>query len=259
MTNRTLSERTRTKRIFYGVFYLTLLIMCLGAWFFDFFFERGLWFPLAFIGTIIHLSLIIWMLVDCSGREFKSKKTKKNWMGAIMLFGIVGVLVYFIKVKSREWTEDSSSQTLSAGAGSFTQKNLKNKKQVRIYGKTKSFEKKNQIFVIIFFVSLLAVLLMVFGKIAIWRAFDGEFRHIWTIRVGMSEDEILNKLGTPDRVYYKATAPVNYYVDGYIYKIREIDNKVLIWIDTKAVTYVYLDTENRVEDLFIGGDCNTRS
>jgi len=52
-------------------------------------------------------SLQVWMFLDCINREFKNKNTKKNWMAAIFI-GIVGVFIYFLKVKNKELDSDTS-------------------------------------------------------------------------------------------------------------------------------------------------------
>ena len=96
------THQTTIKRIFYGMFIPTLILLCLGAWFSGFFLKIGIWAPMIILAAIGQFTLQIWMLSDCANREFDSKNAKKNWIGAILFFGIFGALVYFLKVKGRE-------------------------------------------------------------------------------------------------------------------------------------------------------------
>ena len=65
--------------------------------------------------------------------------------------------------------------------------------------------------------------------------------------------EVIRLLGAPDRVYERATAPLDYYEPGYSHPERQITNKVLIYIGTEPIAYVYIDHAGRVEDVFVGG------
>jgi hypothetical protein len=102
MNEKVVSERTRIKRIFYALFALTIVIMCLGGWFGDFFLKKGLLFPMILVGLVMGTYLEVWMLSDCLKRQFKNKNTKKNWIGAILFFGPLGILVYFLKVYNKD-------------------------------------------------------------------------------------------------------------------------------------------------------------
>ena len=102
MNEKIISGRVRIKKIFYGLFSLTVIIMCLSGWFGDFFLKKGLLFPMIFVGLVIGTYLEAWMLSDCLKRQFKSKNTKKNWIGAILFFGPIGILAYFLKVYNKE-------------------------------------------------------------------------------------------------------------------------------------------------------------
>jgi len=106
MTDKVVFERVKMKKIFYGAFSFTVVIWIVGSWFFSFFSKHGLIIPLIMIVAVGYFSLSIWMLVDCVSRDFESRNTKKNWIGAIIFFGIFGALAYFIKVKSREVSSD---------------------------------------------------------------------------------------------------------------------------------------------------------
>ena len=73
------------------------------------------------------------------------------------------------------------------------------------------------------------------------------------IEIGMTQNEVEAKLGEPYKIYFKDTAPNNYYIDGYNYKKRDITNKVFIYIDGEPIAYIYFDNANIVEDVYVGG------
>jgi outer membrane protein assembly factor BamE (lipoprotein component of BamABCDE complex) len=83
--------------------------------------------------------------------------------------------------------------------------------------------------------------------------FEDEYKRFESVKVGMSEDEVRAKLGKPVHSYSKADAPESYYVEGYSFKEREISNKALIFVASEAIAYVYLDNNNKVEEVFVGG------
>jgi outer membrane protein assembly factor BamE (lipoprotein component of BamABCDE complex) len=83
--------------------------------------------------------------------------------------------------------------------------------------------------------------------------FKAEYERFQSIHAGMTEQEVREKLGTPAHVYHKASAPKDYYVKGYSHKERLITNKVLIYIASEPIAYVYLDEQNKVEEVFVGG------
>lgn len=101
MNDKAISEKTKTKRIFYGIFVPTVALLCLGAWCSEFFLERGLLTPMIMLVVVGQTILQIWMFFDCVKREFKSKNTKKNWIAAILI-GIVGIFIYFLKVYNKD-------------------------------------------------------------------------------------------------------------------------------------------------------------
>jgi outer membrane protein assembly factor BamE (lipoprotein component of BamABCDE complex) len=85
------------------------------------------------------------------------------------------------------------------------------------------------------------------------RVFREEYERFQSIKVGMTEQEVREKLGTPVHVYDRASAPKDYYVEGWSRKERPITNKVLIYISSEPIAYVYLDDQNKVEEVFVGG------
>lgn len=85
------------------------------------------------------------------------------------------------------------------------------------------------------------------------QAFRADYERFRSVRVGMTEQEVRNALGAPAQVYGRADAPEDYYVKGYSFRKRAITNKVLIYIAAEPIAYVYLDNQNKVEDVFVGG------
>jgi outer membrane protein assembly factor BamE (lipoprotein component of BamABCDE complex) len=83
--------------------------------------------------------------------------------------------------------------------------------------------------------------------------FKEEYARLRSIEIGMTEAEVVQKLGSPDEVHDAANAPENYYVAGYSYEKRRIANKVFIYIESEPIAYVYFDHRNRVEYVFVGG------
>ena|SRR5687767_7395559 len=79
-----------------------------------------------------------------------------------------------------------------------------------------------------------------------------EYSSFKSIKRGMTEEQVVARLGKPQRVYERATAPREYYVEGYTFKRRNITSRVLIYIGSKPIAYVYLDRKNQVEEVFIG-------
>ena len=83
--------------------------------------------------------------------------------------------------------------------------------------------------------------------------FEEDYARLRSITIGMSEVEVVQRLGTPDQVHEAGNAPEDYYVGGYAYEKRRIANKVFIYIEAEPIAYVYFDPSNRVEYVFVGG------
>lgn len=83
--------------------------------------------------------------------------------------------------------------------------------------------------------------------------FAADYEQLRKVKTGMSEEEVRSILGVPQHEYNRATAPTPYYVKGWAYKERPITNKVLIYIRSEPIAYVWIDQNGRVEDVFIGG------
>jgi hypothetical protein len=84
-----------------------------------------------------------------------------------------------------------------------------------------------------------------------WRPEREHYRR--NARIGMAETEVRSHLGVPQFEYTAATAPNPYYVKGYSHEERAISNKVLIYIGTEPICYVYVNDSDRVEHVFVGG------
>ena len=91
------------------------------------------------------------------------------------------------------------------------------------------------------------------GVIACDFPFEAEYEKFRSIHRGMSEAQVVEKLGAPTRVYHRADAPKDYYVKGYSREEREITNKVFIYIGSEPIAYIYFDDANTVEHVFVGG------
>jgi outer membrane protein assembly factor BamE (lipoprotein component of BamABCDE complex) len=74
-----------------------------------------------------------------------------------------------------------------------------------------------------------------------------------SIQKGMTEAEVLKRLGKPFRTYDRVTAPADYYIRSYGYERRAITHNVFIYVSSEHVLYVYFDRSNRVEHTSIGG------
>ena len=100
---------------------------------------------------------------------------------------------------------------------------------------------------------LVAVAYLARSQRTMEKMFKEDYAAFRSIQIGMSEEQVKNILGEPNKILNKSTAPKNYYVQGYAYKEREIGNKVFIYIRNEPIAYVYFDDRNRVEDVFVGG------
>lgn len=91
------------------------------------------------------------------------------------------------------------------------------------------------------------------AKVAVQNTFGEEYERFRQVEEGMTEEQVRSLLGEPYRQYSRDSAPADYYVDGYSFKRRPITQKVLIYVGTEPIAYIYLDREGRVEEVFIGG------
>jgi outer membrane protein assembly factor BamE (lipoprotein component of BamABCDE complex) len=91
------------------------------------------------------------------------------------------------------------------------------------------------------------------GQSIIEETFQEEYTLFRSIKVGMTELEVVRILGQPYKTYDAMSAPEDYYVQGYSYKRRPITNKVYIYVRTEPIVYIYIDKQGRVEEVFVGG------
>jgi len=74
------------------------------------------------------------------------------------------------------------------------------------------------------------------------------------IKIGMPEEQVRELLADHLSPVVAVPGMEDYYIDGYSYREREITGKCLIYFgEYDAICYVYLDKDNRVEDVYIGG------
>lgn len=84
-----------------------------------------------------------------------------------------------------------------------------------------------------------------------------EFRRdshaLWDqVAIGESEESARSKLGPPFREYTRESAPADYYVSGYRKRERSISSRVLIYMGADLVLYIWIDENDRVEEMFRG-------
>ena len=105
------------------------------------------------------------------------------------------------------------------------------------------------------FIGFLALLSLVnyLAHDAVEGVFEDEYDLFRSVQIGMSEQDVIDLLGKPHRVYRAPDAPADYYVNGYARKQRPIKNKVFIYIGSEPIAYIYFDQQNEVEDVFVGG------
>jgi len=100
---------------------------------------------------------------------------------------------------------------------------------------------------------LVGTILVILSSLVVNETFSRDYALFRSIKIGMSEQHVVNLLGKPVKIYSRGTAPKDYYVKGYSYKEREISNKVFIYIASEPIAYIYFDDQNNVEDVFVGG------
>jgi hypothetical protein len=100
---------------------------------------------------------------------------------------------------------------------------------------------------------LLCLLVAAHTLIGCDEPFQEEHKKFASVVKGMSEQDVTQRLGEPYRMYTAADAPSNYYVEGYAREERPISGKVLIYMGTDSIAYVYIDKTGKVEHVFVGG------
>ena len=91
------------------------------------------------------------------------------------------------------------------------------------------------------------------GSKNIDKVFADDYKKFNSISKGMEEHSVIELLGNPQKSYHAPNYPSDYYIPGYSFKRRDISNKVFIYIGTEAIAYIYINDQNKVEDIFVGG------
>lgn len=102
-------------------------------------------------------------------------------------------------------------------------------------------------------IGIVIAIAVLVGSLAIRTTFEEEYEKFRAVKPGMTEEEVVQLLGKPFKVYEKETAPKNYYIEGYAFKERPITSKVYIYVASEPILYVYIDKNKKVEDMFLGG------
>jgi hypothetical protein len=83
-----------------------------------------------------------------------------------------------------------------------------------------------------------------------FRETAGAFRQLST---GMPEQKVRALLGKPYREYTADEAVHGYHIEGWTHDSRKVTGKVLIYLQGDVICYVYIDPNQEVEHVFIGG------
>jgi hypothetical protein len=94
---------------------------------------------------------------------------------------------------------------------------------------------------------------LLWGTRAIREAFGAEYAKLRLVEPGMSETDVHDLLGQPFRSYRRADAPADWHVTGYARPVRRIDSKILIYVRSEAIAYVYIGPDGLVQEVFVGG------
>jgi hypothetical protein len=112
---------------------------------------------------------------------------------------------------------------------------------------------KKSIFICIGLAVLAGCIVFCWAMLTIKSVVQEEYPLYKAISLGMSDREVITRLGQPKRIVTSPNYPSNYYIDGYSCKKRAITNKVFIYVGGEVIAYYYFNSENKVEDVFVGG------
>jgi hypothetical protein len=83
--------------------------------------------------------------------------------------------------------------------------------------------------------------------------FKEQYQQFRSIERGMTEAQVREKLGAPASVYGKGVSPDEYCVSGWACDRSEIKNRLLIYKGGEPIAYIYFDSSDRVEHVYVGG------
>jgi hypothetical protein len=83
--------------------------------------------------------------------------------------------------------------------------------------------------------------------------FREDYAKLRAIKVGMTEKEVRDRLGAPLETHQKGTPPEKFCVSGRWCDKTPIGNRLLIYILSEPIAYVYIGADDRVEHVSVGG------
>ncbi len=107
----------------------------------------------------------------------------------------------------------------------------------------------------------LRLLLLVLVPLALLGMFDLGLRAVfhfniaplYRVKVGMTQEQVRHMLDEPDRVVTAGpSAPPDYHLSGWGYDGHPLRHELWLYFRLTAALYVYFDSSNRVEHVFIG-------
>ncbi len=116
--------------------------------------------------------------------------------------------------------------------------------------------RKRRIVSLVSFAAFMVILFSTLGyiaKVTFDEVYGGEYELLRSVKIGLTEEDVVELLGQPYKVYQATDAPDDYYVEGYSRKERRITGKVFIYIASEPIAYIYFDHDNKVEEVFVGG------
>ena len=81
-------------------------------------------------------------------------------------------------------------------------------------------------------------------------------RDKFSVGVGLDKADFIRKFGQPDQEFQRSPGrrrPPGYPVEGYSYPTRPITNEVLVYILDEPIVYVFIGSDDRVEEVWVGG------
>ena len=85
------------------------------------------------------------------------------------------------------------------------------------------------------------------------RVLSADYARYRSVRLGWTETQVRDRLGPPYGAYDRDTAPADWRVKGWGQPRRAITHRVLVYIGSEPIAYVFLDKDGRVEEVFVTG------